>query len=177
LRIISGKFKGRRLSPPANLPVRPTTDRAKEALFNILMTFDFENAVILDLFAGTGSISYEFLSRGAGNVTAIEQNHKCVDFITAVAGELDLQGFSVKQANVFKFVQMTPTDYDLVFADPPYNLDELNSLPGLVFDNHLLKQEGIFILEHDANTDFSGDKRLADHRKYGKVHFSIFKNS
>lgn len=159
------------------MPVRPTTDRAKEALFNILMTYDFENAAILDLFAGTGSISYEFLSRGAGNVTAVEQNSHCVNFITTIAEELDLDGFSIRQANVFKFMQMTPDSYDLVFADPPYDLDELQSLPDLAFENNLLKQQGRFILEHDSSSDFSGDKRLDDHRKYGKVHFSIFKNS
>lgn len=177
MRIISGKYKGRRLTPPSNLEVRPTTDKAKEGLFNILMTYDFEHAAILDLFAGTGSMSYEFLSRGSERVTAVEQDRKCIQYITEVAERMEFENFSIKQTNVFKYIDLITETYDIIFADPPYDLDEIESLPELIFTNKLLNGRGLFILEHDSGHDFSHDKHLDDKRKYGKVHFSIFKNN
>lgn len=177
MRIISGQYKSRRINPPAGLPVRPTTDKAKEALFNILMPWEFEDLSVLDLFAGTGNISYEFVSRGCRKVTAVEKDRKCVNFILKVEEDLGMQTLNVRQANVFKFLQRANEQYDIIFADPPYQLDELESLPGLVFEYGLLKEEGIFILEHDDHHDFSSHPYIFDKRKYGKVHFSIFSKS
>lgn len=174
LRIISGIYKSRRINPPANLPVRPTTDKAREALFNILMTWDFEESHVLDLFSGTGSVALEFVSRGARNVTVVEQNKQCVQFIAHMAELLDVDNLYIEQTNVLKFVHRAPVKYDIIFADPPYDMDELKSLPGLIFENNLLKDEGLFILEHDAHHNFQDHPKFIDQRKYGKVHFSFF---
>lgn len=177
MRIISGQFKGRRIKPPANLPVRPTTDKAKEALFNILMTFDYEESRILDLFAGTGNISYEFISRGCSEVIAVEQNGDCVRFMESVAEHLDIGNLRIQQTNVFKYLTREHGKFDVIFADPPYDLDELPRLPDLIFENNLLNAGGIFILEHDDHHNFSNHFGISDYRKYGKVRFSIFTNN
>ncbi|MGM0612308.1 MAG: 16S rRNA (guanine(966)-N(2))-methyltransferase RsmD [Bacteroidota bacterium] len=174
MRIISGTFKSRRINPPANLPVRPTTDKAREALFNILMTWDFEESDVLDLFSGTGSVALEFVSRGARNVTAVEQNSQCVQFIAQMEEILEIDNLYIEQTNVLKYVHRASMKYDIIFADPPYDMDELKSLPDLIFENSLLNDEGLFILEHDAHNDFSDHPKIIDQRKYGKVHFSFF---
>ena len=177
MRIISGIFKSRRINPPANLSVRPTTDKAREALFNILMGRDFEELTILDLFSGTGSVALEFVSRGARDVTAVEQNRDCVQFIAEMEETLDIDEITIEQTNVLKFLHKAPGKYDIIFADPPYDMDELKTLPDLIFENNLLNENGIFILEHDNHNVFAEHPKIADQRKYGKVHFSFFSNT
>ncbi|MFO8054879.1 MAG: 16S rRNA (guanine(966)-N(2))-methyltransferase RsmD [Bacteroidales bacterium] len=174
MRIISGKYKGRRLAPPAGLQVRPTTGQAREALFNILMTRDLQQLEVLDLFAGTGSISFEFISRGAAKVVAIEKNYRCVEFIIAVQEQLEIHNMMTYQADVMKFLQRTEDTYDIIFADPPYDMEELHLLPDKILTNNYLKPEGMLILEHDKRHDFSDHHAIRDQRRYGKVHFSFF---
>ncbi len=174
MRIISGKYKGRRLTPPPGLPVRPTTDKARESLFNILMTWDFTDMKALDLFAGTGSIGLEFISRGMSSVTAVEKDRRAVTYINKVADELGIDNLQVVQANVFRFLERGHGPYDIIFADPPYDLSGIEEIPGIIFQNELLEKGGLLILEHDQKHNFSSDPNLTDHRKYGKVQFSIF---
>jgi 16S rRNA (guanine966-N2)-methyltransferase len=176
MRIVSGKFKGRRFSPPSQITARPTTDFAKESLFNILNNFvDLENISALDLFAGTGSISYEFASRGAQRVVSIEMSDKHLSFIHKIRQELGLGKvlFPLKM-DVFRYIQQGKEQFDIVFADPPYELRELPTLPDLVTNSHLLKEEGIFILEHSAKQNFSEHAHFMEHRNYGNVNFSFF---
>jgi len=175
MRIVSGKYKGRRLTP-GNLPVRPTTDFAKEGLFNVLNNLvDFELLSVLDLFAGTGSISFEFLSRGAKEVTAIDSNHRCINFIKNTAERLGAENLKAVRTDCFVFIRQMAADYDLIFADPPYDLERLEELPGLVLSSRLLAPEGLFILEHGSFHTFDGHARFAFQRKYGNVGFSFFK--
>ncbi|MDR0364630.1 MAG: 16S rRNA (guanine(966)-N(2))-methyltransferase RsmD [Bacteroidales bacterium] len=176
MRIIRGIWKGRRINPPKNLPVRPTTDIAKEALFNVLEnSYDFEELKILDLFAGTGSISYEFASRGAQKVTAIEQNSRCIEFINKTKEALQIKSLQAIRYDVFLFAAKTAEKFDLIFADPPYDCDELATLPNLIFENDLLNEDGVFVLEHPIEYDFESHSNFFQHRKYGKVNFSFFK--
>ena len=175
MRIIGGIHKGRRLNAPANLPVRPTTDMAKEALFNILHNYyDFEGLRVLDLFAGIGSISYEFASRDAAEVTSVEQNPRCVNYISDTSRKLGLDKLFVIRANVFTFLKRGGKKYDIIFADPPYDIEGIDSIPDLVFDAELLDKDGWLIIEHSSSTDFQGHPRLDQQRKYGKVNFSMF---
>jgi len=175
MRIVSGKYKSRRIKPPMNLPVRPTTDFAKESLFNILNNvLEFEGLKVLDLFVGTGSISYEFVSRGVDSVLAVDQNNKCVHFVQSTANQLQMDELSVIQRDVFKFLAKTPAKFDLIFADPPYDLENIKEIYQLVMERDLLNEDGWLIIEHSANTDFSGFPYLEQLRKYGKVHFSLF---
>ena len=177
MRIISGTHKGRQVIAPSGLPVRPTTDLAKESLFNILANhFDFENLAVLDLFAGIGSISYEFASRGASEVISIDMNHKCIDFIKKTSQNLGLQAIRTVRFNVFNFLETVNKRFDLVFADPPYDIKGLERLPDLVFQKNILKEDGWFILEHPAEYNFSGHPNFLQHRNYSKVNFSIFGN-
>jgi 16S rRNA (guanine(966)-N(2))-methyltransferase RsmD len=176
MRIISGFLKGRRIQAPS-LPVRPTTDFAKESLFNVLNNrVDFDDLDVLDLFAGIGSISYEFASRGA-SVLAVENNPKCVDFIKQTTNKLHIEKFSVIQADVFAYIAKTRQTFDLIFADPPYDLPTMDLLPSLIFEYNLLSPNGIFILEHSEKQDYSNTLQFSELRKYGKVHFSFFVNS
>jgi 16S rRNA (guanine966-N2)-methyltransferase len=179
VRIIGGAHKGRRINPPANLPVRPTTDLAKESLFNILNNLvDFTGLKVLDLFAGTGSISYEFASREAAIVTAIDLNYRCVAFIRKIAGSYDMKALKVVRSDVFRFLTRNCSDpYDLVFSDAPYGMEEITRLPGLVFENKWLKQGGLLIIEHPADVDFSNHPQFSQKRNYGRVNFSFFVNS
>lgn len=177
MRIISGKFKGRRLIAPKTLPVRPTTDMAKEALFNILnFQIDFDNVKLLDLFAGTGNISYEFISRGTTDVTAVDQNYGCVKFINKTAKELDAEIQTVK-SDVFKYLEKVKSKHDVIFADPPYGLElaEFQKIPYFVFENDLLNKDGILIIEHSKYTDLSETNHFTESRKYGSSVFSFFK--
>jgi len=175
VRIIRGSHRGKQIVAPRSLPVRPTTDYAKEGLFNILEhTFDFESLEVLDLFAGTGSISYEFASRGCKTVTAVDSNKQSTRFITQIAGELSFKNLKVICADVFKFLMSNKKPYSLIFADPPYLLENLSELPGLILNMPLLRHEGWLVLEHSSIYDFSGNPYFIEHRKYGEVNFSFF---
>ncbi len=175
MRIVSGEYKGRTIHAPKNLPVRPTTDFAKESLFNILNNLiDFENTKTLDLFSGTGNITYEFISRGCTDITCIELNYNCCNFIKKTIQELNAKNTQVIKMNVFSFLKNNLSKYDLIFADPPYDLEELKTLPDLIFEKQLLKENGMFILEHGEYSDFSIHPHFKQHRKYGNVNFSFF---
>lgn len=176
MRIVSGKYRGRRLHPPANLPVRPTTDFAKESLFNVLNNLvDFESLKVLDLFAGTGSISFEFLSRGATDVTAVDASHQCVDFIKRTAEAFGETGLHPVKTNAFVYLKHTVTQFDLIFADPPYDLEGIGTLPDRIWDSPLLGDEGIFIMEHSGKYKFDDHPGFWQKRNYGSVHFTFFK--
>jgi 16S rRNA (guanine966-N2)-methyltransferase len=176
MRIITGKFRGRQLHPPVNLPVRPTTDFAKESLFNILNNLvDFESLRVLDLFAGTGSISFEFFSRGSEMVTAIDTDSRCVAFINKTAMEMKAENLEAVREDVFQFLKHPFGQYDLVFADPPYDMEGIGTLPSLVLNSSILNAEGRFILEHSRDHDFSEHPLFDQHRKYGNVNFSFFR--
>ncbi len=178
MRIISGIYRGRRLVPPVNLPVRPTTDFAKEGLFNVLNNqVDFESLKVLDLFAGTGSIAFEFLSRGAIEVTAIDSNHRCIDFIKKTAEIFGAANMKAVKSNSFVFIKRMVSTYDLVFADPPYDLEGIEAIPDLIFASNLLAKEGMLILEHSSGYKFEKNKNFDSHRQYGSVNFSIFKRA
>lgn len=174
MRIISGKFRGRRLMPPKNITARPTTDFAKESLFNLLTNrMDLEGADVLDLFAGTGSISLECVSRGAREVTAVELAHTQQNFIIATSKSLGINNLHLIRGDVFRYLKACSIRYDLIFADPPYALEELPTLPSLIVPA-LLKPGGLFVLEHGEQYDFSGHPHFLDLRTYGSVHFSFF---
>jgi 16S rRNA (guanine(966)-N(2))-methyltransferase RsmD len=173
MRIIGGTCKGRPLHPPKGLPVRPTTDFAKEALFNILNNqLDFEGIKVLDLFAGTGNMSLEFASRGA-QVTAVDANGKCCSWMKNAATQLQLP-VQVHKGDVFVFLNHSPQAYDLIFADPPYDLPQLLQLPEIIFSKGWLSPEGLLILEHGKQTPTGGLPHFSRERKYGNVHFSFF---
>ncbi|MCK9204509.1 MAG: RsmD family RNA methyltransferase [Bacteroidales bacterium] len=175
MRIVSGKYRGRRLQPPANLPVRPTTDFAKEGLFNILTNLvDFESISVLDLFTGAGSISFEFLSRGARQVTSVDSNHRCIDFLKKTAHEFGITNLQAVKTNAFIFLKHMHGKYDLIFADPPYELEGISGIPGLVLGSGLLAEGGSFILEHSAKYDFKDHPSFSQQRNYGSVNFSFF---
>jgi 16S rRNA (guanine966-N2)-methyltransferase len=174
MRIVSGKWKGKRIVAPKNLPTRPTTDFAKEGLFNILNNrFFFDDLRVLDLFAGTGNIAYEFASRGAGEITCVDQNKGCVRFIGEMADDLGANIQPV-QLDAWLFVQKTMTSYDIVFADPPYDWDKHEALAEAIIQKGFLKEGGEAIIEHSADTDLSHLPGFFEHRKYGHVHFSFF---
>jgi 16S rRNA (guanine966-N2)-methyltransferase len=175
VRIVSGKYRGRQIRPPSGLPVRPTTDFAKENLFNILNNYlDMEGLTVLDLFAGTGSISFEFISRGAGKIVAVDSHPKCHAFIQETGKRLNAGNLSAVRMDVFRFLKSLPGTFDLVFADPPYDLDAIGTLPALVLESGLLRPGGWFILEHSGEYDFSGITGFFQRRKYGSVNFSFF---
>jgi len=176
MRIISGKYKSRRITAPNKLPVRPTTDMAKEALFNILNNrYYFDEVSFLDLFAGTGNISYEFASRGCEKISAVDGDFGCVQFITRTAAELELN-ISAFKSDVFSFLQKTALKSDVIFADPPYDmpLEDFEKIPELIFKNELLLQDGVLIIEHAKQTDLSQLPNFSNKRKYGGSVFSFF---
>lgn len=175
MRIISGRYKRRIISPPNNLPVRPTTDMAKEGLFNILNNYvDFSEKTALDLYAGTGNISYEFVSRGCRSVKAVDKDFGCTQFIIKTALQLEMKELSVIKLDVFRFIDTTKNKYDIIFADPPYKLSNIADIISSVFQNELLNPKGWLIVEHDGKMDFSGLLHFYEHRKYGRVNFSFF---
>jgi 16S rRNA (guanine(966)-N(2))-methyltransferase RsmD len=179
MRIISGQFKGRRFHPPAdNWPTRPTTDFAKEALFNILENnFDFEVLRVLDLFGGTGSHSYEFISRGCEDVTYVDKFAPAVRFVQKTAQSLDIEPFlKIVQADVFKFIERPAGQYGYIFAGPPYALPTIDMIPDLIFEKKLLAPGGWFVLEHNPNHDFQQHPRFSQVRNYGGTIFSFFVN-
>jgi 16S rRNA (guanine966-N2)-methyltransferase len=176
MRIISGKYKGRRINPPKNLPVRPTTDMCKEALFNILNNnFNFAELKILDLFSGTGSISYEFASRGAEPITSVDGDMGCVTFIKKTAKEFDMDITAIK-SDVFKFLEKHKASYDIVFADPPYGMEqkEFEKIVELIFDNELIEDEGMLIMEHSKYTKLEHLPNFSFSKIYGGSVFSFF---
>ncbi len=176
MRIISGKFGGRRISPPAKMPhTRPTTDIAKEGLFNILQNnIAIEGIRSLDLFGGTGSISYELASRGAADLTVIEKDSTMYDFIKATATTLGIENFKVLKSDVFKFMESAKEKYDFIFAGPPYALTTIDDLPRKVFEYNLLKPGGWFVLEHTPRNDYKKFSNYRTERNYGTTIFSIF---
>lgn len=176
MRIISGIHKGKRINPPKNLEVRPTTDFAKEGLFNILNNkIYFDEIIVLDLFAGTGSISFEFASRQAKQITSVDLNYQSTEFIRKTAKESNYDMLRPIKSNVFNFLSGTKNSFDLIFADPPYNMEEIEKLPEIIFDKQLLNEDGIFILEHSRNLSFEEHPHFSEHRKYGNVNFTFFK--
>lgn len=176
MRIISGTHKGRRIEPPTNLKARPTTDFAKEGLFNILNNItEIEGVDTLDLFSGSGSISYEFASRGAASVTSIEMNRIHANFIKSTATKLGFSNIRQMQADVFAFINSCGAQYDLIFADPPYALKEIPTIPDLILNKGMLKEGGLLVLEHGRDNNFANHPRYVDERCYGSVHFSFFR--
>jgi len=177
MRIISGIYGRRRFQLPASFKVRPTTDFAKESLFNVLVhLIDLNGADALDLFAGTGSISFELVSRGCRHVTAVEKEKTHASFITKIAGELHANALHVIKGDVFRFLQKThPCSADFIFADPPYQLENMTEIPRLIFENNILREDGVFVLEHSKDNDFSSLPFFNQHRNYGAVNFSFFR--
>ena len=176
MRIITGIYKGRRFDIPKNFKARPTTDFAKENLFNVLNAYiDFEDASALDLFSGTGSISLELISRGCHIVICVEADRDHHRFITECMKKLGTDKAVPIRGDVFKFIKSCRQQFDFIFADPPYALKEIPQLPDLILDNHLLAENGVLVVEHGADHDFSQHPRFVEHRSYGSVNFSIFK--
>lgn len=176
MRIISGKYKGRTINPPRNLKARPTTDFAKENLFNVLNNLiDFETCDVLDLFSGTGSISYEFASRGARSVTSVEINPVHYNFIRQTAQQLGITNLHPVKANVFLYLKSCPKQFDVIFSDAPYDLEGSEEVIREVFTRDLLREEGILIFEHSKKMDFSTYEHFWQLRSYGSVQFSFFK--
>ncbi|WP_290699260.1 16S rRNA (guanine(966)-N(2))-methyltransferase RsmD [Lacinutrix sp.] len=177
MRIISGEYKSRRITAPKNLPVRPTTDMAKESLFNILNnTYYFEDVSVLDLFAGTGNISYEFASRGTEKITCVDQDFGCIRFINKTAEDFVMPIQTVK-SDVFKFLENCNTKHTIIFADPPYDfpVEAFSKIPELVFKNNLLEADGLLIVEHSKHTDISHLENYSYSKNYGGNRFSFYK--
>jgi 16S rRNA (guanine(966)-N(2))-methyltransferase RsmD len=176
LRIISGTHRGRRIEPPSNFKARPTTDFAREGLFNILNNrIDFETSYILDLFSGTGSISYEFASRGAAQVHLIDKDPKHITGIKRIIKDLGFENIRPIHIDVKAYLKTCSIKYDVVFADPPYDLSWLKELPDLVTNSGVIKEDGFFILEHPRGISFSNHELFYEHRNYGGVNFSFFR--
>jgi 16S rRNA (guanine966-N2)-methyltransferase len=176
LRIIGGKYRGRRIEPPSNFRARPTTDFAREGLFNILTNrVDFESISVLDLFSGTGSISYEFASRGAANVHLVDKDTIHIVGIRRIIKQLGFENIKPIHIDVKAYLKACSVKYDVVFADPPYDLSWLNELPDLVALSGVMKEDGFFILEHPKELSFTSHKLFFEHRNYGGVNFSFFR--
>lgn len=179
MRIISGEHGGRKINPPAKMPyTRPTTDIAKEGLFNILQhSLDFEELKTLDLFGGTGSISYELASRGAKELTIVEKDSAMYEFIKKTAASLRLENLETVKMDVFKFIEQCTGTFDFIFAGPPYALTNIDDLPRLVFEKQLLNKEGWFVLEHTPRNDYKKFPFYKSERNYGATIFSVFVES
>jgi len=176
MRIISGKYRGRAINPPHNLRARPTTDFAKENLFNVLNNLvDFEELDVLDLFSGTGSISYEFASRGARSVTSVEINAVHYEFIRRTARQLGCDNLFAVKANAFLYLRSCPKRFDLIFSDAPYDLEGSERIVDMVLGSDILRENGLFIFEHSDKKDFSANPYFWQLRSYGSVQFSFFK--
>ena len=176
MRIIGGKYKGRRIDPGSAFRARPTTDFAREGLFNILSNrIDFGSVTVLDLFSGTGSISYEFASRGAPSVHLVEKDVRHISAIKKIIRESGFENIKPVHIDVKAFLRTCSASYDIVFADPPYDLGWLRELPDLVTRSGILKHEGFLILEHPRRMDFRGHALFFEHRNYGGVNFSFFR--
>jgi 16S rRNA (guanine(966)-N(2))-methyltransferase RsmD len=176
MRIITGKYKGRHFEIPRTFKARPTTDFAKENIFNVLIQYvDFDEAVALDLFSGTGSITLELISRGCSQVVSVEMDRDHHRFITDCLKKLGTDVCIPLRGDVFSFLKSCHQQFDFIFADPPYALKELASIPDLVFEKDILKPDGIFVLEHGKDNDFSSHPCFVEHRSYGSVNFSLFR--
>lgn len=178
MRIISGEHGGRRINPPAKMPyTRPTTDVAKEGLFNIVQNnLEIEGMKTLDLFGGTGSISYELASRGATDLTIVEKDNTMFEFIRKTSTDLKLENFKVIKMEVFKFMENCAEQFDFIFAGPPYALNTIDELPKKVVEKQLLKPNGWFVLEHTPRNNYEGYPLFVTSRNYGTTIFSIFVN-
>lgn len=175
MRIISGKYGRRRFDVPTSITARPTTDMARENLFNVLAgVIDLEGLTVLDLFAGTGAMSFEFLSRGCAHVTAVEKARVQADFIKRVQGQLGDPNLTLIRGDVFRFVSSCRQSFDVIFADPPYDLPRFADVPRLVLDSPLVHDGTLFIMEHPREHDFSALPHFAQQRVYGKVNFTLF---
>lgn len=177
MRIISGSLKGRKFNPPAKTwPTRPTTDIAKEGLYNILRNqLDFESACFLDLFGGTGNHCYEFISRGCTDATYVDRFGPAIDFVRFMSRELDIKKFlRIHKADVFRFIKQASRSYSVIFAGPPYSLKRIPEIPDLVLEGRLLEPDGFFILEHNEDHTFAHHPACIDVRKYGDTRFSFF---
>ena len=176
MRIISGKYKGRRINSPKNLPVRPTTDMSKEALFNVLNNhYDFSGLKILDLFSGTGNISYEFASRGAGNITAVDADFGCVKFIKQTAEAFDFDIVAIK-SDIFKFLEKNNAKYNIIFADPPYAFEQkiFEKIVTTILQQSILETDGMMIIEHSKYTKLDHLENFSFKKTYGGSIFSFF---
>lgn len=178
MRIISGIHRGRTIRPPKNLPVRPTTDKAKEGLFNILNNrVDFDELDVLDLFCGTGNISFEFVSRDVKAITCVDENFRCIGFVKTTMYELGKTTAKTFRADALKFVESTNQKWDLIFADPPYDFPQYQELVSTILERELLNEDGTLIIEHPVEVSFESFSELRETRKYGRVHFSFFENT
>jgi len=178
MRIISGALGGRRINPPSNMPyTRPTTDIAKEGLFNVIQNrLDFEELKSLDLFGGTGSISYELASRGVPDLTIVERDNQMFAFIKKTAADLKLENFKVVKSEVFRYIDQCTEQFDFIFAGPPYALETIDDLPRRIIEKGLLKRGGWFILEHTPRNNYESFALFSFSRNYGTTVFSIFIN-
>jgi 16S rRNA (guanine966-N2)-methyltransferase len=177
MRIIGGTLKGLRLNPPKNLPVRPTTDLAKEALFNILQNqVEFDDIKVLDLFCGTGNITYEFASRGAQQVIGVDRSIHCINYVKDTSRQHGLTQIKTFKADIFKYLQLETEQYDLIFADPPYDMNQIPEIPKIIFEKNLLTPGGLLIVEHQSMQNLSNHPAFTEQRKYGHSSFSFFKN-
>lgn len=176
MRIIGGGRKGHVLKPPAGLPVRPTTDRAKESIFQILeLNYDLSKCVVLDLFAGTGNITFEFASRGALSITSVDVDNGCCKYIKKNADQMQFDQVEVVRADVFRFLKSETTPFDIIFADPPYRMPNISEIKSLIFEKGLLLENGSLIIEHDRKYSFGNDPLISDKREYGQSAFTFFK--
>lgn len=176
MRIITGKYKGRHFDIPRTFKARPTTDFAKENIFNVMNGYvDFDGSDALDLFAGTGSITLEMLSRGCREVVSVEADRDHARFIAQCVKKIGAEGSLLIRGDAFRFVKTCRRRFSLIFADPPYALPQLTTLPALVFGHGLLEPDGIFVLEHGKDHDFGQEPHFVEHRQYGSVNFSLFR--
>lgn len=175
MRIVGGKYKGRIFRAGKKFKARPTTDIAKEGLFNILENrYEFSNKNVLDLFSGTGSMGYEFLSRGCEKATLVENHFSHYKFILEVVEALKIENITVFKADVFKYIKKTPETFNLIFADPPFDLPRFKEVPDAILETNILAPEGLFILEHPKEFSFTSHPNFKEIRNYGKVNFSFF---
>jgi 16S rRNA (guanine966-N2)-methyltransferase len=176
MRIVAGKYGGRKFHPPENIPTRPTTDFARTGLFNILNNeFDFPEISFLDLFAGTGAMSFEMASRGSTDITCVDQNVKCIGFIDKVAKEWNIEGLKATRTDVYMYLDRCSRKFDLILADPPYTAAKIETLPDLIFEKQLLNDGGWFVLETSVKHAFQNHPRFFHQRDYGTTQFHLFK--
>ena len=175
MRIIGGRLKGRQICPPAGYNARPTTDFAREGLFNVLDNeYDFEGMTVLDLFGGTGAVAFEFASRGAGKVYSVEMARENATFIKTEAAKLGLGNVVMVRDNVFDFLTVCHEKFDIIFADPPYAMEGLETLPDKIFERNILYDGNYFVLEHGDEHSFTSHPYFKKEKRYGRVHFSFF---
>ena len=175
MRIVSGKYRGRNIHPPKNFRARPTTDFAKVGLFNILANyFDFSSVRVLDLFSGTGSISFEFASRGCSNIELVENDRVHMTFIKKIIREWKIKGISTSETSAFNYLKFPRVPYNIIFCDPPYDMEGIENIPIVILGKGLLVEEGWLILEHSGSLKFDKIEGFREERNYGSVHFSFF---